>query len=69
MTTSSWPSPDAPRADVDAFLGVVPPDPNAPKHEVPPMASGPNVMCSACEKVRISPFGGSFCKGCSANFG
>ena len=35
-------------------------------HEAPPMANGPNIVCSACGLIRIDFRNGPFCKTCSA---
>lgn len=64
MTT--FPPSDAPRVDVDGWLAehAPLPSPLEPRHEAPPMASGPSPMCNGCGVVRINIAAGSFCRDC-----
>ncbi len=64
----TWPDPNAPRAEVDAFGRVhapTPPEPNGIPHGAPPVASGPSIVCNACGVVRVGLYT-PFCKGCLA---
>lgn len=63
---TEFPPPDAPRADVDAWLAEHAPLPSPldPRHEVPFEANGPSPMCNGCGVVRISIAVGSFCRDC-----
>ncbi len=67
MTAPTWPDPNAPRSEVDAFVAEhQPTPPTGPQHEAPEVSNGPSLMCNACGVVRVGLFP-PFCQGCIAS--